>query len=195
MNPRFVYIGKVMPDVRWHNTNSVHPHHELIVVLCGVMHISGKTQKLTLHAGEAALYPAGVRHWEQSDEKEPVESCFIVFEDPDFSADEILVCRNQGGLLRPLTAALYEQSLSMQGIPCMNDYLLLMLKLFQAGAAAPDPESEFIRKVHAFMRQHLAESVTPEDLAAAAGLTDYHFLRQYREGKFEITAAVILRSV
>ena len=96
--------------------------------------------------------------------------------------------------LRPLAAAL-EQPLSMQDIPCADHYLLLMLKLFQAGTAAPDPESEFIRKVHAFMRQHLAESVTPEDLAAAAGLTDYHFLRQYREGKFEITAAVILRSV
>ena len=83
-NTRFVYIGKVMPDVRWHNKYSVHPHHELIVILGGVMHISGKTQELTLRAGEAALYPAGVHHWEQSDETQPVESCFIVFEDPFF---------------------------------------------------------------------------------------------------------------
>lgn len=178
--PRFVYIGKVMPDVRWHNKYSVHPHHELIVVLGGVMHISGKTQKLTLRAGEAALYPAGVRHWEQSDENEPVESCFIVFEDPDFSADEILVCRNQGGLLRPLTAALYEQSLFMQGIPCANDYLRLMLKLFHAGTSSTDSESEFIRKTHTFMRKHLATPVSLDELAAAVGLTKYHFLRQYR---------------
>ena len=178
---RFVYIGKVMPDVRWHNKYSVHPHHELIVILGGVMHISGKRHKLTLRAGDAALYPAGVHHWEQSDENEPVESCFIVFEDPDFSADEILLCRNQGGLLRPLTAALCEQSLSMQDIPCPDDYLRLMLKIFQAGTAAPDAddESEFIRKIHTFMRKHLSEPVTLEDLAAAAGLTKYHFLRQY----------------
>jgi len=180
MNPRFVYIGKVMPDVCWHNQYSVHPHHELIVILGGVMHISGKTQNLTLHAGDAALYPAGVHHWEQSDENEPVESCFIVFEEPDFSADEILVCRNQGGLLRPLTAALYEQSLFMQGIPCVNDYLRLMLKIFQAGTAATDHENEFIRKTHTFMRKHLATPIKLEDLAAATGLTKYHFLRQYR---------------
>ena len=53
MDPRFVYIGKVMPDVRWHNKYSVHPHHELIVILGGVMHISGRRQKLTLRAGDA----------------------------------------------------------------------------------------------------------------------------------------------
>ena len=177
---RFVYIGKVMPDVRWHNKYIVHPHHELVVILSGVMHISGKTQKLALQAGEAALYPAGVHHWEQSDENEPVESCFIVFEDPDFAADDILVCRNQGSLLRPLTAALYEQSLTLPDIPCKDDYLRLMLKIFQSGTAAPDDESEFIRKIRTFMRKHLADTITLEDLAAAAGLTKYHFLRQYR---------------
>jgi len=178
--PRFVYIGKVMPDVRWHNQYNVHPHHELIVILGGVMHISGKGQKLTLRAGEAALYPAGVLHWEQSDENEPVESCFIVFEDPDFSADQILVCRNQGGLLRPLAAALFEQSLAMHEIPCADDCLRLMLKIFHAGTASPDDESEFIRKIHTFMRKHLSDPITLENLAAAAGLTKYHFLRQYR---------------
>ena len=188
---RFVYIGKVMPDVHWHNQYSVHPHHELIVILGGVMHISGKTQNQTLRAGDAALYPAGVHHWEQSDENEPVESCFIVFEDPDFSADEILVCRNQDGLLRPLAAALYERSLTMQDIPCADDYLRLMLKIFHAGTAAPDDECEFIRKIHTFMRKHLAEPVTLEDLAAAAGLTKYHFLRQYR-GKTGKTPVQVL---
>lgn len=179
MNPRFVYIGKVMPDVRWHNKYSVHPHHELIVVLGGVMHISGKTQKLTLRAGEAALYPAGVHHWEQSDESEPVESCFIVFEDPDFSADEILVCRNQNGLLRPLTAALYEQSLFMQGIPCANDYLLLMLKLFQGGTASTDKESEFIRKTHTFMRKQLEKEADGNPDIVFAGRATRPQLRKY----------------
>ena len=64
--------------------------------------------------------------------------------------------------------------------PCGDDYLRLMLKIFHAGTAAPDDESEFIRKIHTFMRKHLADTITLEDLAAAAGLTKYHFLRQYR---------------
>ena len=33
--PEFIFIGKVKPDVRWHNQQSVHEHHGQIVVLSG----------------------------------------------------------------------------------------------------------------------------------------------------------------
>lgn len=177
--PRFVYIGKVMPDVRWHNTYSVHPNHELIVILSGIMHISGQDQDLILQTGDAALYPAGVRHWEQSDENEPVESCFIVFDDPGFSADRILVNRSEGILLRPLAAALYEQSMIAPHVPYGDDCLSLMLKIFHAEKNEQETESEFIRKTNVFMRRHLSSSVTLDDIANAAGLSKYHFLRHY----------------
>ena len=178
--PEFIFIVKVKPDVRWHNQQSVHDYHELIVVLSGIMHISSGDQQVELRTGEAALYPAGVPHWENSDENEPVESCFLVFKDPRLSGDRIVVNKAQGIFLRPLAAALYEQSIS--GVKCAfgNEILALMLKIFAVPASAEDKPSGLIRKVHAFMHRNLGSALSLADLAGSAGLSKYHFLRQYR---------------
>ena len=179
--PRFIHIGKVEPDAEWHNLHSVHRRHELIVILSGVMHITGRDQAFELHPGDAALYPAGVLHRERSDRDRPVESCFIVFENGGISADQIVVKRGMGAWLRPLAAALYEQFLNGGAPPFADKYLALMLEIFSsAGAEAPEQSSDFVRKVRAFMRRHLAEKLTLDDLAAAAGKSKFHFLRQYR---------------
>ena len=181
MPPRFIHIGKVEPDAEWHNLHRVHRRHELIVILSGVMHITGRDQAFELRPGDAALYPAGVLHQERSDRDRPVESCFIVFEKPDLTADRIVVRRGMGAWLRPLAAALYEQFLNCGAPPFADKYLALMLDIFSAaGAAAPDPSSDFIRKVRSFMRRHLADKLTLDDLAAVAGKSKFHFLRQYR---------------
>ena len=176
----FVFIGKVKPDVRWHNRQSVHEHHELIVVLSGILHITSGDRHVELRTGEAALYPAGVPHWEHSDENEPVESCFLVFRDPNFSGDKILVNKNQGNFLRPLASALYEQSISGGKCTFGHEILNLMLKIFAAPSSAEDKPSGLVRKVHAFMHRNLSGSLTLDDLAGSAGLSKYHFLRQYR---------------
>ncbi len=180
MNPEFIFIGKVKPDVRWHNHQSVHEHHELIVVLGGIMHISSGNRQLELRTGEAALYPAGVPHWERSDENEPVESCFLVFNDRDLSGDRIVVNKAQGIFLRPLAAALYEQTISGGGSAFGNEILALMLKIFAAPASEEDKPSGLVRKVNAFMHRNLGSALSLADLAESAGLSKYHFLRQYR---------------
>jgi len=176
----FVFIGKVKPDVRWHNQKSVHEYHELIVVLSGILHITSGARHVDLRTGEAALYPAGVPHWEHSDENEPVESCFLVFRDRTFTGDKILVNKDQGIFLRPLASALYEQSISGGGTAFGNEILDLMLKIFAAPSSAEEGPSSLIRKVHAFMHRNLGGALTLDDLAESAGLSKYHFLRQYR---------------
>ena len=179
--PRFVHIGKVEPDAEWHNLHRVHRRHELIVILSGVMHITGRDQSFELRPGDAALYPAGVLHRERSDRDRPVESCFIVFEKTALTADRIVVKRGMGAWLRPLAAALYEQFLNGGAPPFADKYLELMLEIFSsAGAEAPDQCSDFIRKVQSFMRRHLADKLTLGDLASVAGRSKFHFLRQYR---------------
>ena len=179
--PRFVHIDKVEPDAEWHNLHRVHRHHELIVILSGVMHITGRDQTFELRPGDAALYPAGVLHQERSDRDRPVESCFIVFEKSDLNADRIVIRRGRGAWLRPLAATLYEQFLNCGVPPFADKYLALMLEIFSAaGAEAPDPGSDFVRKVQSFMRRRLADRLSLYDLAAVAGKSKFHFLRQYR---------------
>ncbi len=150
------------------------------MVLSGVMHVSDPERSLELRTGEAALYPAGVFHREQSDEREPVESCFLVFRDPRLGGDRILVSRDRGIFLRPLAAALYEHSLS-GGTPRFGDEILgLMLKIFFAPASGEAQPSGPVREADTFMRRNLGGAISLSDLAEAAGLSKYHFLRQYR---------------
>ena len=180
-SPSFVHIGKVEPDAEWHNLHRVHRRHELIVILSGVMHITGRGQAFELRPGDAALYPAGVLHQERSDRDRPVESCFIVFENGGISADQIVVKRGMGAWLRPLAAALYEQFLNCGAPPFADKYLALMLEIFSsAGAEAPEQSSDFVRKVRSFMRRRLADKLTLDDLAAAVGMSKFHFLRRHR---------------
>lgn len=179
--PEFVYIGKIKPDVRWHNQFYVHEYHELIVVLSGIMHVSGREQSLELHTGEAALYPAGVPHWERSDENEPVESCFLVFRDPHYSGTRIQVNHEQGIFLRPLAASLYEQSVSGGAAAFGNDILALMLKIFAAPGSSGRKSSVLVRNAHTFMHRNLGGNLSLADLAQDAGLSKYHFLRRYRQ--------------
>lgn len=178
---QLMHIRKITPDANWHNVHYVHPYHELIVVLSGIMHVSGVDQKFELHPGDAALYPAGVAHWEYADAKEPVENCFIVFEDPDFSGDRILVNTEQGILLRAMSSALYEFSLGEETLPFENEYLKLMLKIFFTVSPESKKKSKFVQKVHSFILQNMAIPITLSDLAKVAGLSKFHFLHQYRQ--------------
>ena len=180
---KYIYIGKISPDVHWHNHYSVHTYHELIVILSGVMHISGDDgQQFELRAGESALYPAGVRHWEHSDANNPVESCFLVFESPTSFGERILVNREQGTFLRPMAHALHEQSLINEKCVFASEILSLMLRIFFSSSPSPEErQTPLVCKIRTFMRRNLGRALSLSDLAKAATLSKCHFLRQYRQ--------------
>ena len=177
---KFVHIRKICPNATWHNRCSAHPYHELIVILSGIMHVSGVNQKFELHPGDSALYPAGVKHWEYADASSPVENCFLAFEDPNLSEDRILVNREQGILLRAMGSALYEFSAVGEPSAFGNEYLKLMLKIFFTLSPGTVKENGLVHKVHSFIRQNMASPITLSDLAHVAGLSKYHFLHRYR---------------
>lgn len=174
----FVYIDKVKPDAGWHNQFCVHDYHELIVILSGIMHVSGDNQKFSLHTGEAAVYPAGVRHYEHSDAEEPVESCYIVFKDENLKADEILYKFEPDTLLRELASCLYDRFAAGRDIPFAGDYLDLMLKIFCSEPVPP--QKRFVNEANEFMYKHIGSDISLDDIAGAAGKSKFLFVRQYR---------------
>lgn len=175
-----MHIRKIFPNSKWHNKHCSHPYHELVVVISGIMHVTGENQKFELHPGDAALYPAGVKHWEYSDANEPVENCFIVFEDSNFTGDRIFVNREQGVLLRAMSSAFYEFSMFGELALFGDDYLKMMLKIFFANMPENETKSNVVQRVHSFIRKNMANHITLSDLAQVAGLSKYHFLRQYQ---------------
>ena len=177
---KFLHIRKIKPNAKWHNRCSVHPYHELIVILSGIMHISGVDQKFELHPGDAALYPAGVLHREYADANDPVENCFLAFEDSNLSGDRILVNNGQGILLRAMGSALYEFSAVGDFTAFGNEYLKLMLKIFFTASRGLVKNPGLVHKINSFIRQNMADPISLSDLAHVAGLSKYYFLHQYR---------------
>ena len=176
---KFIYINKVKPDVRWHNQFCVHKYHEFIIIFSGIMHVAGDSQKFALHPGEAALYPAGVHHFEHSDADEPVESCYIVFEDDKFYGNKILYKHSSDKLLRELASCLYDRFSAGRAIPFADDFLELMLKIFHAETMPQN--KRFVNEADEFMYKHLASSISLDDIANAVGKSKFLFIRQYQQ--------------
>jgi AraC-like DNA-binding protein len=174
------YIRKISPNPNWHNRESVHSYHELIIVLSGIMHVSGVNQVFELHPGDAALYPAGVKHVEYADANEPVDECFIAFEDDNLSGDSILVNKEQGVLLRAMASALHEYFIEGENLPFGNDYLKLMLQIFFTKNSTSKKNTNFVHKVNAFIQENMATNIDLFLLSKVAGLSKYHFLHQYQ---------------
>ena len=175
----FLYINRIRPDGRWHNKFYVHPHHELVIVYDGIMYVSGEGCELKLSAGDAVLYPAGTRHSEYSDREQPVESCFIVFEDESLNGNKILYKKHSNILLRTMSTMLYDLCRGGSEIPFANAYISLMLDIFNF---APDSgKKRFVCEAEEFMSNNLGSEIMLEDIAAAAGRSKYFFLRQYQQ--------------
>lgn len=176
---KFIYIEKIKPDARWHNSFCVHNYHELIVILSGLMHVSGRGQEFVLRPGEAAIYPAGVCHYEHSDPEQPVESCCIVFEDSCLTGRQIIRKPQIDPILRSMASTLYDCFAANREIPFADDYLNLMLKIFNTATVSDTPA--FVNEANRFMYLHLSSAVTLDDIAAAAGKSKFQFIRQYQQ--------------
>ena len=176
---KFLHVGKVKPNKSWHNNYYVHPYHELIVVLNGIMHIDDGNEKITLSAEESALYPAGVYHREQSDPDYPVESFFFVFEDKNLQSEKISCKSDAIPLLKTMATTFWELHHSETPVSFADEYISLMLQLFFFKQKSVD--KNFVNIADDFMSKHLSSDISLDDIAAAAKKSKYLFLRQYHE--------------
>lgn len=170
-----LYVGRNRPGSAWHMSRHGHAWHELVLIVRGAERVAaGET--LVAHAGDAVLFPAGQPHEEWAEGE--LESWFWAFTGelpaglPQRVADLdgrlrqlgswLLAERAGNRLPGPLAAALAQTAAA--------EYARL-------AAAPPDALVEQLRRT---VRQQPAASHTLATLATQAGLSKYHFARQYK---------------
>lgn len=171
-----------------HAAFPLHTHEEYVISanLSGVEQLSLHQQTLTVHAGEITIYNPETLQASQFG-AEPVEFFSVHLPQRIFAdlADRPLPILREGVLRDPLLFTAIcgvVQSPADEQIQQQN-LLWLTSQLLRHGHDVEDTEKApaAVGLALACMRDRLTEKLTLDQLAAAAGLTKYHFVRQFRQ--------------
>ncbi len=178
-NAQIHHIGHVRPNPAWRIQAHGHPFHELIAPVRGTLHvhIGGHTQ--SFGPGALLLYPPGVHHEEWSD-PDALESYFVAFRYSGLRSDRLLVAEDPDGRIRQIIRWLFQDQ---QSLPARLEqtgpaFLEVILAHFRRRHAPP--ESEWVRRVRDHIRRQRHLAIGLDDLARTAGLSRFHFVREYR---------------
>ena len=164
----FLSAGRIAPNPNWRMAAHSHPHHEMIVVMRGRMEVEIAGRTLCARSGDVLFYPKETLHTERSDAASPVETLFVVFAG-DRVTDLPLQVNDLDGRIRILVNWLYvERDSYAPNAGSMRDTLLraLVAEYIRLCSGRRHP---LVEEIRGFVRAHLADSITLDQLAARAG--------------------------
>ncbi len=175
-------IGWITPGPKWSLPLQTHPYHEMVVLCRGRMQVEIDGKKFAGEAGDVFFYRKGCVHTEQNDHRNLMAIYGLAFSWNDKGiASMPSHLRDSRGRLRQLGQWMHEESGAdmrvQSGLGCE------IFRAFLAEwLALPDVQEHMVvEKVRRFMRGHLSQPLCLEDLATAAGLSKFHFLRVYKQ--------------
>lgn len=162
----------------------LHTHEEYVISanLSGIEQVTLHRQTLTVQAGEITLYNPETLQASQFGEQ--AVTFFSVHLPAPVFADRALPILREGVLRdRPLFAAICDFVQSPQEEQMQQQNLLWLtsqLLKHSQGQALPSAQEPMARALEC-MRDNLTMRLTLDQLAAAAGLSKFHFVRQFRQ--------------
>lgn len=179
VEPEFLGGGEVKPESGWHMPPHSHQVHELIVVLNGRMRLEIAGQVLVAEAGDLLLYRAGHVHKEQSDDKAPVNTFFLVFKAAELALEHFaLRLRDSDGRVRQMAAWLVRDHKA--GVPPERQTPLLRALLTETKRLCGTPVDPWLADLRQHMQQKLAGRIYLDDLARHSGMSKFAFVRKFR---------------
>jgi AraC-like DNA-binding protein/mannose-6-phosphate isomerase-like protein (cupin superfamily) len=177
-----LHVGRIAQQRDW--AMPAHSHRqfwEMIVVLGGQLETQIAGQTLLGGAGDVLLYPRGAEHVERAYRSAALETIFVAWvPGADKEARSWPMKRaDANGRMRMVAKWMYEAR-PMRHTHGMLDHLLAML-LHAYSSEGDDGENEMIGRVKRHVREHLASEIRLDDLASAACLSRFHFVRRFGE--------------
>jgi len=160
-----------------------HAAHELIAVVAGYEDavVNGVTVRAA--AGDVLLFAPGVAHSESSPADPPLDSYFISFAlPPGMGHDWPLHGIDAHGRLRQLSRWIFELSSAGSLLsPSAVQQAFLDALIAEFDRLVHERHDVVAQRVRDFIRAHIADRFSLDDLARHAGMSKYHFVRRYRE--------------
>jgi len=192
------HFGRVAPQVNWQMSRHIHHEfNELIVVMRGVLEVTIQGECIRAQRGDVLTYPRGVWHTEKAVGEEPLETLFVAWQwrDPASQGDPWpLHATDRTGRVQGLVRWLHELSPPTRPAEQHMVDVLLDALLFEAAQLGRSREQKMVARVKAYVQNHLADPMTLQDLADRAGLSKYHFCREFKK-ETGITPMALLRQV
>lgn len=172
---QFLGIGHLPAQPDWKMANHSHLFHELIVVQRGQISLEIRGQTRHARAGELLLYPAGVAHREWVNPRAPAETLFISWHWRELPATWPLQQTDTHGRIGEMAGWLFAERETRSA-----DNPLLHAILAEYDRLATHQADPIVASIRAHIRQHLAEPIALDHLAAKAGLSKFHLIRRYK---------------
>jgi AraC-like DNA-binding protein/mannose-6-phosphate isomerase-like protein (cupin superfamily) len=184
----FLHASEYQQQPGWHLQARSHSHHELLVVREGTLRCKVQGQILTLQVGQSLLVPPTVVH-EEWTEGNGVRLLSVGFRWSNYRPGMPLEIKDEKGRLGELTEWLWsERHARFQDAGAFRQQLLRSLvceylRLSEQSGWQPqelDPQNPIVHNVSKFIREHMSEHFTLDDLAAQAKMSKFYFARAYR---------------
>jgi len=159
-----------------------HPFWEIIVVMAGSEAVVMDGQRYVASSGDVLIYPKTVAHEEEHVGPVALESYFISFEWRQAHWDVPPLIQDRDGRIRELIVWLWEEQQAFS--PWAEHYRATLLECLLAECeriSSCREETGLVSDVRAYIRDHLDETVTLDQLARFCGMSKYHFVRRYKQ--------------
>ena len=177
---KLIHSGHLFPNPAWCMKAHSYPFHELIVPVRGILHVTLRKKTYAYGPGTILLYPPGVIHEEWSD-IDALESFFITFRWSELCTGHLVTAEDPDGRIRQMIRWLFQDRQKLKpGENALHlDFVRIILALFQQ--SRQPLENEWVQKVRDYIRHHLRTPLTLVELAHEAGLSRFHFVREYQK--------------
>lgn len=177
---KIVFVGHIVSDETWkeakrHN----HTFHELLAMRGGKLTVDVPGQKLEAGAGDVVFYSSGTPHEESVKKDATVDLLYAGFESGPVTLPIIL--RDADGRIRQLLLWMVDEIDSAYSGKDRLMLFLLRTALLECEKAAIYRVDRFVQRVRFYLKDHLAEQVTLDEIARHVGLSRAHFSRRYHE--------------
>jgi AraC-like DNA-binding protein len=184
MAANYIYCGKISATSEWRMKKHFHQeHHEIIVVLKGVIVTEICGQKIRGSAGDVLFYPAGISHEENADENLPLETYYFGIATQGKPED----CKNIGpvfdryGRLRFLAQWMCDLS-NMRVNPEIGLLNSLAYAVIREWDFLNEPaEPDFVQAAKKLVEKNMTGRIELPDMAKAAGLSVSRFAHVFRK--------------
>lgn len=179
------HSGHIYPTSHWEMKSHTHTDfHELIVVLNGTIETNIRGKILIGKRGDVLFYPRGEAHAEQATGSEPLETVFMAWRwRPLEQGQRDLPLLQHDSSGRILALANWMSELSPYSGPedmHMAEVLLDAI-LFEFERSSQAPQREILWQTRQYIQDHLAEPLHLDALARQAGLSKFHFCREFKK--------------
>ena len=179
-DPVLRYCGAIVHSPDWYMAAHQHSFHEVIAVESGAMSVLIHGQKIQAQTGQVLFYRSGSQHTERTDPGHPATTLCLGYHGERFADKIHTVTEDREGRIRQMLRwAHVDRSLPTQ-VRAQRLGGLVVAVVNELAYLANSAEPPLVARTRAFVQNHLAEPITLEQLAAQAGMSKYHFLRQYR---------------